>query len=198
MIVTEKKKIEDILEKIRDCKKIVIFGCGDCATLCKTGGKDEVEELKKILEDNEKQVVYTSVIDISCDERIVKKELKNLPEYDCIISLSCGTGTQTVGDIIEKPVFSGLDSKYAGSTRRIGHFTEKCSLCGECIINDFGGICPITRCSKHLLNGPCGGSVDGKCEVGDKDCAWVLIYKRMKKQGREKELLQYRKPKNWK
>ena len=94
---------------------------------------------------------------------------------------------------------TGSDTKYLGSTKRIGDFSEKCSLCGKCVLNDFEGICPITRCSKHLLNGPCGGSHEGKCEDNDKkDCAWKLIFDRLKKRGKLSELNEYRPPKDWK
>ena len=147
---------------------------------------------------NNKLIVYSSVIDTSCDERLVKLELKKLKDFDCVISLSCGSGVQTIGDLIDVSVISALDSKYVGSIIRIGNFNEKCSLCGDCVLNDYAGICPVTRCSKHLLNGPCGGSYDGKCEEDERiDCAWKLIYKRMKKYGKTNQLLKIKNPKNW-
>ncbi|MBD3203693.1 hypothetical protein GF327_05320 [Candidatus Woesearchaeota archaeon] len=115
-----------------------------------------------------------------------------------MIVLACGSGVQTIGDLIDKPVISGLDSKYIGEIKRIGNFTEKCSACGQCILNDYYGICPITRCAKHLLNGPCGGSFNKKCEEDpDKDCVWALILERMKKTGLNKKLDEYKEPKKW-
>ena len=193
MIVTEKKPLSEIIDCLENYREIAILGCGDCATICNTGGEEQVEELKKKLEEHGKKVIYTSVIKTSCDERLVRLELKKITGSGCIISLSCGTGAQTISGLTENPVITGLNSMYAGSIKRIGNFSEKCSMCGDCLLNEYGGICPVTRCPKHLLNGPCGGSFRGKCEEdNEKDCAWVLILKKIKK------IPDYKEPKKWK
>ncbi|MBN1503068.1 methylenetetrahydrofolate reductase C-terminal domain-containing protein [Candidatus Woesearchaeota archaeon] len=199
MIVTKKKSFEEVLELINEYNKIILIGCGDCATLCKTGGEEEVLELKKQLEDKGKSVVYTSVIDTACDQRLVKLEIKKFPkEYDCILSLSCGSGAQAISSLIGKPIFPATDTLYAGVTKRIGDFKKMCLLCGRCIIGEYAGICPITMCSKSLLNGPCGGSDNGKCETDpDKDCAWQLIFDRLKEQKKLHILDSYKEPKEW-
>ncbi|MBD3204632.1 5,10-methylenetetrahydrofolate reductase, partial [Candidatus Woesearchaeota archaeon] len=130
MIVTEKKPIDELIRHISDFNKIIILGCGDCATICKTGGINETGELKNILKKKNFDIVHTDVIDTACDRRQARLKLKKLPYYDAIIVLACGSGVQTIGDLIDKPVISGLDSKYIGEIKRIGNFTEKCSACG--------------------------------------------------------------------
>lgn len=199
MIVTKKKDSEGIFNLVKDFKRIIIIGCGDCATLCNTGGINEVDELRQILTKKGKDIVYTSVIDTACDQRLVKLELRKFPkDYDCIISLSCGSGTQAISDLVSKPVFPGNDTMHIGVTKRIGSFEQMCSSCGECIVGEYAGICPITRCTKSLLNGPCGGSYEGKCEIDNKkDCAWQLIFDKLKEQNRLYLLEQFHEPKKW-
>jgi hypothetical protein len=84
----------------------------------------------------------------------------------------------------DKPVYAGLDTAFLGILESRGVWTEKCAQCGQCVLADFGGICPVTRCAKKLLNGPCGGSREDRCEIDpNTSCAWQLIYKRLKNIG---------------
>ncbi|MBU1061402.1 MAG: methylenetetrahydrofolate reductase C-terminal domain-containing protein [Candidatus Omnitrophica bacterium] len=196
MIVTKKKLFEDILASIGPQKKIFIVGCGDCATTCKTGGEKEVMEIKKLLEEKGKVVTGWAIPDSPCIASQVKtilaKNKKAVDSSDTFLILSCGLGVQSVldNDRAKRPVYAGCDTMFGSILDKTGFgFFERCAMCGDCILNITGGICPVTRCPKALLNGPCGGSNKGKCEVDkEKDCAWILIYNRLKELNRLEDL----------
>lgn len=188
MIVTQKKRFEEIMEALGSHKKIFIVGCGDCATTCKTGGEKEVMEMKGLLEGKGKTVTGWTIPDSPCVASQVKlhlaKNKKAADEADVFLILSCGLGVQSVldNDRAKRPVYTGCDTMFGSVLDKSGFgFFERCAMCGECVLNATGGICPVTRCAKGLLNGPCGGSDKGKCEVDkDNDCAWILIYNRLR------------------
>ncbi len=199
MIITEKKPIEEIRESLKDSKKVFIMGCGTCAALSQTGGEEQVKEMAQLLSD--KEIVGTVVIETPCDKRILKRDLRtvsaSLNAADAVLVLSCGVGVQTLVELTGKIAIPGLNTKFIGMTEHIGAFYQRCLACGDCILDETGGICPISRCPKGLLNGPCAGHMDEKCEVDrEKDCAWVLIYKRMKDNGQLDKFRAFRKPKN--
>lgn len=188
MIITKQKSFSDLFKMLVPYQKIFLVGCGDCATTCKTGGKDEILKIKELLEKEGKIITGFSVPDVTCTAAQVKicfaQNRDALKEADVILVFSCGLGAQSVkeNDRLEKIVLSGNDTLCAAVLDAQGKFQELCSACGECILEVTAGICPITRCSKGLLNGPCGGVNKGKCEVdSERDCAWVLIYKEMEK-----------------
>ena len=187
MIITKAKPEEEITEMLKPFKKLFVVGCGTCSTSCMTGGEEQVAEMVKKLGP---RAIGSAVVEDPCDLRIARKELKEfrdkVQEADAVLVMSCGAGVQTVGDYSKKIVLPALDTLFIGQTERLGKFHDVCKACGECILDETGGVCPITRCAKGLLNGPCGGQVEGKCEVGkyENDCAWVLIYDRLKEQGR--------------
>ncbi len=200
MIVTEKKPIDEIKVSLKDSKKVFIIGCGTCATLGQTGGEEQVKEMTTLLSD--KETVGTVVPETPCDKRVLKRDLKavlgSLDAADAILVLSCGAGVQTVAEITGKNTLPGLNSKFIGMVEHIGEFYQRCLACGDCILAETGGVCPITRCPKGLLNGPCAGHMDEKCEVDrEKDCAWVLIYKRMKDNGQLDRFRAFRKPRDY-
>lgn len=195
MIITEKKKPEEVLERLSAYNSVYIVGCKICSTLCRTGGEPEVAEMKALLEKSGKTISGTVVVEGPCNKAQARKDAK--PEGDCILSLACGAGCAALAQLFDKPVVPALNTLFLGTIDR-DSFDENCMLCGECIIDDTGGICPVTRCAKGLLNGPCGGSRNGKCEVNpDRDCGWVLIYERLKERGNIDKLRKYRPPKNY-
>jgi len=200
MIITEKKPIDEIKESLKDSKKIFILGCGTCATLSQTGGEEQVKEMTQLLSD--KEIVGTVVPETPCDKRTLKRDLRavsaSLKAADTVLVLSCGVGVQTLVELTGKIAIPGLNTKFIGMTEHIGEFYARCTACGDCILDETGGICPHTRCPKGLLNGPCAGHMNGKCEVDrEKDCAWVLIYKRMKDTGQLDKFRAFRKPRNY-
>jgi ferredoxin len=202
MIITKKKKMDDILVALKDSKSVYLFGCDSCAEQCKTGGKEELDEMTSALGKSGFEVTGSSLVEETCYRQLILKELRQKNEIkrsDAILVLACGAGVKTVADAVEEstPVFPALDSSYLASIERVGRFFEGCSLCGECVLSDTAGICPHTECPKGLLNGPCGGVVHGMCEVDiEKDCAWVRIHSRLKAQKRLHLMRRIRPPKD--
>ena len=200
MIITKAKPDEEIQEMIKPFKKLFIVGCGTCSTSCMTGGEEQVAEMVKRLGS---RVIGSTVVEDPCDIRIDRRDLKKYREQvsdaDAVLVMSCGAGVQTIGDYSNKVVLPALDTLFIGQTERLGKFHDVCKACGECILDETGGICPITRCAKSILNGPCGGQVNGKCEVGgyEDDCAWVLIYNRLKEQNRLELFEAFRPPRDF-
>jgi len=207
MIIVEPKPIKKILEMVKDSRSMLVVGCEGCSAVTQMGGEKQAEFLALLLELSSKMKdTSCSVKAVStirqCDRQIVASTLKSLVEgYDSIICMGCGVGTQVVADIFsDKLVFPGIDTKFIGSHDRDARaFTELCRACGECVLDETGGVCPVTRCSKSLLNGPCGGYAKGKCEVGGwvRDCAWVQIFNKLKAQGRLDLYLRFRPPRDY-
>ena len=203
MIITKKRNLKDLMENIKNYRSFFLLGCSECATLCSTGGEPEIKAMKESLESTGKKVTGSFVAKTGCQVLGTKVELKPLKdaiaESDCILVMSCGAGTQTAVELFEdKPVYPTNDSLFLGNMTRMQMFDERCSLCGKCIIDKTGGICPITACPKGLLNGPCGGTNDGKCEVStDTECAWVRIYNRLKRIDKLEDIKNTVEPKDW-
>lgn len=198
MIITQEKPFQQILDSLKEYKKIFLVGCGECATTCKTGGEPELAKIKQLLEEQGKSVLGMCIPKAPCVASQIKTELaknmKVLREAQAILVLACGLGAQSVkdNDRLGLSVFPACNTVFGAVMDSQGNFFEKCSLCGECVLDVTGGICPITLCAKGLLNGPCGGMDKGKCEVDkENECAWVLIYKELEKKnklGKMKEI----------
>jgi len=182
--VTEQKPYEEILASVESCQKVYIIGCGTCPTALHTGGKAEVLELKSKLEADGKEVTGWMVIPTACDslaEDAIKLESKPIEAAECVLVMSCGFGVQNVSFYCDKDVKPALNSLFVGLEEAPGKFVEVCGQCGNCVLANTAGLCPVMRCAKGLFNGPCGGSVDGKCEVSkDTPCVWAEIYERLK------------------
>lgn len=160
MVVSEKKPIEELLGYLKGAKKVVLVGCGDCATACKTGGEPEIAEMKETLAANGIEVTGSVIIPTACNLLLGKKELKAvkdaLKEADAVVSMACGDGTQTIMKNVKKqniPVYPANDTLFIGEVERVGKFEEACKACGECELGWTGGICPVTMCAKGLVNG---------------------------------------------
>jgi ferredoxin len=187
MIVANEKRLDDIVEMVRDYDRILVLGCGTCTTVCRSGGEKESEELAARLQGRlglvgpDKEVRSAS-IERQCESDFIRSFLPQAEWADAIVSLACGAGVQSLVQMLQhKPVFPGLDTSFIGSFTGEGTWIEMCRACGECVVHLTGGVCPVTRCAKKLLNGPCGGSKEGYCEVGQgKPCAWHQIYERLR------------------
>ncbi|ADK16788.1 MULTISPECIES: methylenetetrahydrofolate reductase C-terminal domain-containing protein [Clostridium] len=202
MIISEKKSFDELLDYLKDSEKVIITGCSLCATTCKVGGEEEVLAMKAKLEEQGKKVLGYKILDPSCNLLKTRKDLKSLKaelkEADAVVSLACGDGTQTVAKLVKIPVYPGNNTMFIGEVERVGQYAEACKACGNCQLGWTGGICPITMCAKGLLNGPCGGARDGKCEVDpENDCAWILIYNKLKELGQLDNLTELRKPRDY-
>jgi len=191
MIITQKKPIEEVLNMLGNAKKVAIVGCANCAAACQTGGEKEVNDMKALLEERGIEVVATVVPDECCHKMLVKKDTKVLRDCgaEAVIGMACGDGVQTVADNISLPIYPASNTMFLGQVERVGIFHEYCRMCGDCVLGTTGGICPITQCAKSLVNGPCGGAKNGKCEVDPtNDCAWIRIYNRLVEIGQEDKL----------
>jgi len=187
MIIGEGKPIKDILSMIGGKKKLLVLGCRGCVTICSAGGQKEVEILSSAIrlareKDGIPIEIREETLERQCDTEYLDQMRSYIDEYDAVLSLACGAGVQFVAEMYKKiPVYPAINTNFIGVTERQGIWAERCQACGNCVLEKTGGICPITRCSKSLLNGPCGGSSNGKCEVNpDVACGWQLIIDRLK------------------
>lgn len=199
--ITRRKAPALIGEMLERASTVFLVGCGACATMCRTGGRDEVAEMADRLAAMGKKVSGSVVVPTVCDamdREALAGNGRAVEESDCVLVLSCAFGVQMMAQFTAKPVYPALDTLFLGQETSPGAFTQVCVQCGECVLGWTGGICPITACAKGLLNGPCGGARKGKCEVSaDRDCAWELIYRRLRQQGRLDLLRQRRAPRDF-
>ena len=204
MIMARPKPIEEIIDEIKDFNKILIAGCDGCVTVCEAGGSKEVQVLASALrlyftKESKRLEIDETSLTRQCDKDYLHELLDTIDDYDAIVSLACGAGVQFMAEMYrKKPIFPGVDTCFIGVTEERGVWAERCQACGQCILASTGGICPISRCSKRMLNGPCGGSEKGKCEVSpDTDCGWHLIYERLKELGQLDFFAEPTDPKDW-
>jgi ferredoxin len=190
MIVGNRKSLEEILEMLKPFKKILLLGCRECITVCAAGGEREVGVLASELKisrakDNQEIEVKEHTLERQCDHEYIDEIKSFVDDYEVIVSMACGAGIQYVAEQYPtRIVLPAINTTFLGVTLEQGVWSERCQGCGECVLHLTGGVCPIARCAKSLLNGPCGGSSDGKCEVDkDTDCAWQLIVNRLKELG---------------
>lgn len=191
MIIAEKKPIEEIIEEVKEFDRILILGCNECVTVCEAGGKKEVEILASVLrmyfisKGSEKKI-DEKTLERQCDHEYLEELRSTIDDYDAIVSLACGVGVQFAAEkYLSTPLIPGVNTICLGANEARGLWTERCQACGSCVLARTGGICPVSRCAKRVLNGPCGGSTNGKCEISkDVDCAWQLIIDRLKALGK--------------
>jgi ferredoxin len=191
MIVAEKKPIEEIIAMVENHRSILVLGCNKCVTVCEAGGKKEVGILASalrmhFLQQGHKVNIGEHTLERQCDHEYLEEIRDMIDNYDAVVSIACGVGVQfTAEKYHAKPLYPGVNTCFMGVTEARGVWTERCQGCGQCILAETGGICPVTRCAKRLFNGPCGGSTAGKCEIHKEvDCGWQLIVDRLKALGR--------------
>lgn len=206
MIVAERKPFDEIYAMIKDYKTVLILGCGTCVTVCMAGGEKEVgilaEQIRLYEKDfpkEKKHIIIEAVVERQCEREFFEPIKDKIAEADCILSMACGVGVQNATRVFgKKEFYPCLNTEFFGALKEPGVWDELCRGCGKCILELTGGICPIARCSKSLLNGPCGGSQGGKCEVNsDIDCVWQLIYDHFKELGKLDELENLIVAKDW-
>ncbi len=204
MIVAEQKPFAEVKELVAPYSRLLILGCGTCVKTCFAGGEDEVATLASALrlafkKDGKAVKVEEATVERQCEDEFLQEAGPYVGRVDAVLSLACGAGIQMAADRFpKKPVLPGVNTTFIGILEKQGLFTEKCVGCGNCVLAHFGGICPISLCSKKLLNGPCGGSRDGKCEVDPATaCAWQQIIDRAKATGQMDRLVAYVPPRDW-
>lgn len=201
MIVTEPKPIDEVLASLGEEKSIFLLGCNGCAEVCETGGESALLEMKERLEAAGKKVTGVALIDFLCNKVLIDlrlaREIEKIKAADSLLILTCGIGVQAVSKVVGKPVHPAANTISLGGLQGLWPSEERCEACGDCMLDLTGGICPVTSCTKSLLNGSCGGAQDGKCEIdAEKDCGWINIYERLKKVGRLENLKKFREPRD--
>jgi ferredoxin len=204
MIVASPKSITELKSIIAEHKKVLFVGCGTCVTVCLAGGEREVSissyamRMARKLDRNPIEITQIT-IERQCENEFLKDLAEAASKVEAIVSFGCGAGVQAIAERFpDKPVYAGLNTQFLGILEGQAVWTEKCLGCGNCMLAQFGGICPVTRCAKRLLNGPCGGSLESRCEVdSDRPCAWQLIYTRLKNIGQLERLDEVVPPKDW-
>ncbi len=204
MIVAEQKNLEEIKTLVGDAQNVLVVGCGTCVTVCFAGGAREAAivaaslRMASKLDGNEKNVTDATV-QRQCEWEYLDEIAEQVSAADVVLSLGCGIGVQAIAEHFpDRWVVPGLNTSFLGLPTEQGVWAERCAACGDCVLGITGGICPIARCSKSLLNGPCGGSENGHCEINaDVQCAWQLIYDRLSSMNKLDVLMQLQPPKNW-
>jgi ferredoxin len=205
MIKAEQKPIEEILGFLEPYKKVLLVGCNACVAVCHAGGEKEVGILASALRIARKKSGQSLEILEDCSTRQCEPEFvdelkEKLEDVEAAVSIACGVGVQTVvGRFPNVPVYPGVNTEFMGETQELGVWVERCQACGNCILHLTGGICPVSRCAKQLLNGPCGGSQEGNCEItkGEVPCAWQQIYDRLKAIGQLHHMESFIPAKKW-
>lgn len=187
MIVAERKPMAEIVEMVQDCKKVLVLACRGCVTVCSAGGEREAEILSSLIrlgmkKDGKSIEVATASLVRQCDREYID-EMDQFKDdgYDAVVSTACGVGVNFISNLRkETMVYPALNTSFFGGSAEQGEWTEQCAGCGDCVLHLTGGLCPVARCAKSLMNGPCGGSVDGTCEIhSDIECIWQSIYDRL-------------------
>ncbi|MFC1914045.1 methylenetetrahydrofolate reductase C-terminal domain-containing protein [Chloroflexota bacterium] len=203
MIISEQKPFPEILQMLGSEKGIFLVGCKGCAEACHTGGEPQVLEMKQKLESEGKSVAGYAVVDFLCDKALVKFRLKaheeKIKSADSLLVMTCGLGVQATAKVVDKLTHPACNTVNIGGARGEWRGEERCLECGDCLLDYTGGICPLTACTKSLINGPCGGTKDGKCEFEPetRDCGWHLIYERLKKLNQLDRMRTMLTPKDW-
>ena len=204
MIIGEQKPLDEIKQMIADYQEVLILGCGTCVTVCFAGGEKEVGILASALRmatglEGQPREFAEATVQRQCEYEYNEEVADLVREADAVLSLACGIGVQTMNEQFpEKITLPGLNTTFLGQPTEQGVWDERCQVCGNCVLDKTAGICPIARCSKSIFNGPCGGSAGGKCEIAPEiDCAWQLIYDRLKALGKLELLTEIQPVKDW-
>ncbi len=204
MITAERKPLEELIEYVKPFKRLLLLGCNECVTVCAAGGRKEVGLLASglqmaMLKAGINIEIRQHTVERQCDPEYVEELVPMIDGADAVMSMACGCGVQEIASRFkDKPVFPALNTSFMGASERQGVWAERCQGCGNCLLGITGGICPIARCAKQLMNGPCGGSTGGKCEISDDvDCVWQLIWDRLKALGLQDRYLDIVPAKDW-
>ena len=204
MIVASPKPVTELKNLIARHEKVLFVGCGTCVTVCLAGGEREVGlagyavRMARKIEGKPLELSQVT-IERQCENEFLKDLAGPIEQVEAVVSFGCGAGVQAIAERFPgKPVYAGLNTQFLGILEKQGVWTEKCLGCGDCVLAEYGGICPVTRCAKRLLNGPCGGSTEDRCEVAaDRPCAWQLIHQRLASIGQLDRLEALVPPKDW-
>ncbi|MCB2188869.1 MAG: methylenetetrahydrofolate reductase C-terminal domain-containing protein [Deltaproteobacteria bacterium] len=199
--ITQPKEAAELDRLLEGLTRLYVVGCGTCVTLTNTGGVAQVAAMSEALSQKGKAVTGSMVVPVACDQlsyEILAEEKGALETAEALVIMTCAYGVQTIGSQLKKMVIPALDTLFVGKETGPGRYQEVCRQCGQCVLGETGGLCPVTSCHKGLVNGPCGGTNQGKCEIdSNKDCVWTLIYKRLAEFDRLDLMRRYQPPKNY-
>jgi len=195
MIIAERKPLNEIIAMVTDAKRILVLGCRGCVTVCSAGGEREVGilasliRLGKMKAGQQCEVIEATLVR-QCDKEYVDAIDQWDGRYDAIVSMACGVGVNFIANL--RPcdkVYPAVNTTAFGGSAEQGVWSEQCAGCGNCVLHLTGGLCPVARCAKSLMNGPCGGSVNGRCEIHkDVPCIWQSIYDRLERTGKATDM----------
>lgn len=204
MIIAKRKPVGEILDMVRRHEKILILGCKGCVTVCSAGGEREVEILASLIrlglkKEGKSAEVHEGILVRQCDKEFIDSMDKWKGRYDAVVSMACGVGVNFIANLRPNArVYPGVNTSFFGGSPAQGLWTEQCAGCGNCILHLTGGLCPVARCAKSLLNGPCGGSQGGRCEIHpDVACVWQLIHDRLERLDNREQMLQVAPIRDW-
>jgi len=166
--------------------RLLILGCRGCVAVCSTGGDKEVAILAAALRLGRRLAgkpieIHEETYVRQCDPEYLEPLKETGLSYDAVLSTACGVGVNFIADKCPGVrVLPAVNTSFYGANLSSGEWREMCAGCGACVLHLTGGLCPVARCAKSLSNGPCGGSVAGKCEIHpDVPCVWHHIHKRL-------------------
>ncbi|MCB2188450.1 MAG: methylenetetrahydrofolate reductase C-terminal domain-containing protein [Deltaproteobacteria bacterium] len=195
MIIAERKPFAEIEAACRPYRRLLVVGCGTCVAVCLTGGEKEAHVLASQLDlaaqiAGREQDFAVACLERQCDREFLDTLEEQAEGAEALVSLACGAGIQFLAErFAPLPVLAGVNTTMIGINRQVGLWEEKCRACRDCLLTLTGGVCPVSLCPKGMLNGPCGGSRDGRCETDpERDCAWTLIWNRLEAAGRLEQL----------
>jgi ferredoxin len=204
MIIAEQKPLDEIKSLLAEAKDVLVVGCGTCVTVCFAGGEKEAGIMASSLRmssklDGKSKDVSHVTVQRQCEWEYIDPIADQVQNVDVVLSLGCGIGVQALAERFSAAVVvPGLNTTFMGMPTEQGVWEERCAACGHCVLGLTGGICPIARCAKQLLNGPCGGSQNGVCEINaETPCAWQLIYDKLDSQDRVHLLTEIQPVKDW-
>jgi hypothetical protein len=205
VIFAEWKPLEELAEKLSGHKKVLLVGCATCVAECAVGGEKEVETLAPLLRmacltAGHHVEILTATLEKQCEWEFVEELTEIVDQVDAILSIACGIGVQALAERFDKiPVYPGVNTSALTIREEDGLWVSRCAACGDCVLGETFGLCPVARCAKSLMNGPCGGTrKNGKCEVDEQlDCVWSLIVERAKARGQLDSLMKVHRAKNW-
>ena len=204
MIVAERKPVGEIIDMVKEFDRILVLGCRGCVTVCSAGGEREAEILSSLLtlglkKEGKNPKIFAATLVRQCDREFIDSMDQWDGEYDAVVSMACGVGVNFIANL--RPavnVFPGVNTTFFGGSATQGEWTEQCAGCGDCVLHITGGLCPVARCAKSLMNGPCGGSQNGKCEIHSEiDCIWQLIHDRLEGLRRKDQILAVAPIRDW-
>jgi hypothetical protein len=205
MIIAEWKPLPELVARVKGHRRVLLVGCATCVAECAAGGEREVRTLAPLLRIGSREAgreveIVERMLERQCEWEFIEEVSAEVAEVDAVISLACGIGVQAMAERFEAvAVYPGVNTTSLAIREEPGLWTTRCEACGDCILGETYGLCPIARCAKSLLNGPCGGTHEGgKCEVNpENDCIWCRIYERAVARNDLESLTRVRKAKRW-